>query len=281
MKVNILTPRDSEFPQKLLRLHKPPKRLFIAGKLPDTTSVAIIGSRKCTSYGSEVAETLAQQLSKRGIHIISGLAYGIDCIAHRGSLEQGTTAVLPGTVTDIYPKGHVQLAHRILNSGALVSEHAPGTLIYKHSFIERNRLIAALSDAVIVVEAAEKSGSLTTAEFALELGIPVLAVPGPISSRHSVGTNRLIATGARPLLSYADVLDELGLETASIDQSPRGETQEEQSILDALAQGIHTIEGLENTCQMPSQQLSHALTHLELKGAVSHSASAGWHVRVA
>ena len=221
MKVNILTARKQPFPGLINQLHTPPRKLYVLGNLSTHPKVAIIGSRKASPYGLRIATQFAQQLSLHGVSIVSGLAFGIDSAAHTASLGSGTVAILPGSVHDIYPRSHAALAKRILeNKGCLISEHPPGITIQRHSFIQRNRLIAALSDAIVVVEAAERSGSLSTADFALQLGLPVLSVPGPIDSRTSKGTNRLLASGARPALSVNDVLGEIGLE-ADIERAPK------------------------------------------------------------
>ena len=211
MNVKNLTSRDHRFLQKMQDLHDPPASVRISGTLPDPTSinVAVVGSRKNSAYGREITEIICGQLVAKGIGVISGLAFGIDSIAHKATLASGgyTLAVLPGPLEHIYPRNHQNLAIDIINSGgAVLSEQVSPYSIQKHSFIQRNRLIAALSDAVVVIEAAERSGSLHTADFALQLTRPILAVPGDINRSGSAGTNNLIATGARPLLSTDDVL---------------------------------------------------------------------------
>lgn len=283
MKVNILTPSDTEYPRQLARLHQPPQRLFVLGsKISNSPIVAIVGARKATAYGRETTYGLARDLACLGVTVISGLALGVDSAAHRGALEAGNTiAVLPGSVETVYPATNRQLGQQILDkNGSLVSEYPPYTDIRRHNFIERNRIIAGLAQAVVVVEAAERSGSLSTAQFALELGMPVLALPGPITSPTSVGTNRLIATGARIVLGIDDILEEIGL-TRSIASSiqPRVENETEQRVLDAVGRGIQNNENLCELCQLEPLQLSAILTRLELLGVIRQVPGIGWIVR--
>ncbi|GIV03661.1 MAG: hypothetical protein KatS3mg015_2491 [Fimbriimonadales bacterium] len=206
-------------PARFKRGHDPaPKHLYLRGTYdPELPAVAIVGARSCSAYGCEVARSLARDLASRGVAIISGLARGIDAEAHRGALEGGgvTYAVLGCGVDLIYPVRHGELAHRIVaGGGGILSEYGPGVQPAPWRFPHRNRIIAGLSDAVVVVEAREQSGALITADFALEAGVPLFAVPGEITSPFSVGTNRLLADGdANAVLSAADVLRELSIES--------------------------------------------------------------------
>ena len=191
--------------EKLTRLHDAPKALYFAGINPNellsNPVVAIVGSRKMSPYGRAVTEMLTNDLVRAGVVVISGLALGVDSAAHRAVLASGgiTIAVLAGGLDVIYPNSHAALAESIVQTGGtLLSEYPAGMPALKHTFIGRNRIIAALSDAVLIPEAAINSGSLHTAAFALDMGIPVLAVPGPITSQLSAGTNQLIKTGAVP-----------------------------------------------------------------------------------
>ncbi|MDX1765604.1 MAG: DNA-processing protein DprA [Candidatus Saccharimonadales bacterium] len=271
MIVNALKSSNSEFPDRLRRLHSLPAQIFILGPIPDSRpSVSIVGARKCSPYGRETALRLAEELAGWGLTVVSGLALGIDGYAHQGAIKRGrTVAVLPGPIEQIYPASHRPLAKQILDrGGSLISEHQPGQPIHRHSFIERNRIIAALGDATVIIEAAEKSGSLSTAQFALEMGKPVLAVPGQIDQPNSIGSNRLIALGARPLLGAQDVLEELKLDHLHSSQPVyRAETPEEQAVLESLEMSESMEqEELAATCKLNGQDLNLVLTNLELKG---------------
>src|SRR5688572_6641342 len=219
MNNNKITLSTSDVPEKLRNIPNPPKQLFVIGKnvneLLNKPCVTIVGSRKVSAYGRAVTMGLAGELAKSGIVIISGLALGVDSLAHKAALDVGglTVAVLPSGVDKIYPAAHFGLAKQILQQGgALVSEYPDGTPPLKHQFIERNRIASGLGDALLITEAAEKSGTLHTANFALEQGRPVLAVPGNITSPTSAGTNNLIKAGATPVTGVQDVLLALGLE---------------------------------------------------------------------
>ena len=194
-KINQISPLEHDFTEVLNTIALTPKTLYFRGKIPENMSkerpktVAIVGSRHNTRYGEEVAYHLAYELARRGVIVVSGLAYGIDSIGHRGCLDAGgtTVAILGTSIDNIYPKKHLSLAREIVEkNGAIISEYAPGdNPITKYSFLERNRLISGLSDVVVVVEAAEKSGSLNTATHALAQGKEVFAVPGNITSPYS------------------------------------------------------------------------------------------------
>jgi len=205
-----ITRGDAGFPPRLAEIPDAPATLHVRGALvdADALAVAIVGSRRATPYGLEVAETLAADLAARGVTIVSGLARGIDSAAHRGALRVGgrTLAVLGSGVDVIYPPENRRLAAEIAARGALVSQFAPGTPPLPHNFPTRNQVIAGMSLAVVVVEAAEKSGSLITARLAAELGREVLAVPGRITSPESRGANRLIQDGAHVAMGWEDVV---------------------------------------------------------------------------
>ncbi len=206
---------DTAYPANLREIQAPPARLYVRGALAedDALAVAIVGSRAATPYGVAVAERLAADLAARGVTVVSGLARGIDSAAHRGALRAGgrTIAVLGSGVDVIYPPENRRLAGDIEASGALVSQFEPGTPPLAGYFPARNRVIAGLSLAVLVVEAAEKSGSLITAGLAAEMGREVLAVPGPLTSPQSVGAHRLIQDGAALIQGWEDVVGQLPL----------------------------------------------------------------------
>ena len=205
-----LTSADARYPARLAEVPDAPATLHVRGAVvdADALAVAIVGSRRATPYGLEVAETLAADLAARGVTIVSGLARGIDSAAHRGALRVGgrTLAVLGSGVDLIYPPENRRLADEIAERGALLSQFAPGTPPLPQNFPARNQVIAALSLAVVIVEAAEKSGSLITARLAAELGREVLAVPGRITAPESRGANRLIQDGAHVAMGWEDVV---------------------------------------------------------------------------
>jgi DNA processing protein len=216
MDVTRIERRDPGYPPLLAQLHDPPVGLFVRGSSDSLRkpAVAVVGARSCSAYGAQVARLLGRELAAAGLVVVSGLARGIDGEAHRGALEAGgtTLAVLGCGIDRDYPRAHAGLAARIRESGAVVSEYPAGTEPAPWRFPARNRIIAGLSLATVVVEARERSGALITSDFALELGREVFAVPGEITAALSAGTNDLIRQGASPLLSPHDVLSALGIE---------------------------------------------------------------------
>jgi DNA processing protein len=236
-----------------------------------------VGSRAVSPYGQQVTRQFATQLAERGVTIISGLAFGVDSIAHESALEAGgkTIAVLPGSVDTIYPRQHEQLAERILaQGGAVISEYPPGTSVMKHHFIERNRLIAGLTDAVLIPEAALKSGSIHTANFAIDQGKDVLAVPGPITSPTSVGANNLIKRGAIPITGVDDLLDTLNLEHA--ERVVQGSTPEEQLLINLMKQGLYRGTALFEASKLPIHTFNQTLVMLEIEGKVRALGNDHW-----
>ena len=285
MKINKLTLSDDGYPAALRQTLPIPKQLFVAGAPLDNMMqcprVAVVGSRKLSAYGREVTMQLARQLAAQGVVIISGLALGVDALAHRAALEAGglTVAVLPGPVETVYPASHAQLARQIAaQGGTLVSEYPAGTELYRGNFIARNRIIAGLADAVLITEAAEKSGSLHTARFALEQGRDVLAVPGSVFSPTSVGTNNLIKAGATPVTDVSDVLHALGIERAAAGKlhNVQGDTPEEQLLLDLLAGGTQDGEALLTRSKLDVTRFNQTLTMLEITGKIRALGGGQW-----
>jgi DNA processing protein len=211
--IRVITPLQDSFPPMLAAIYDPPALLFVSGEdlTADAPCVAVVGARKASSYGRWAAETLGEELARRGIIVVSGAAYGVDGHAHLGCLNAGgfTIAVLGCGIDRVYPPEHAGLLRRIASSGCLVSEYPPGDGPQAWRFPHRNRIIAGLSHAVVVVEASHKSGSLITADMALEEGREVMAVPGPIGSELSLGTNRLIQKGAKLVVEVEDICEEL------------------------------------------------------------------------
>jgi DNA processing protein len=208
--------RDPRYPARLRSIHDPPIGLFVRGsgsaELLAAPCVAIVGARACSKYGSDVAAMLAAELARAGVLVVSGLARGIDGAAHRGALREGQTAAVLGCGIDRdYPRAHASLAAEISAAGLILSEYAPGVEPAPWRFPARNRIVAGLADATVVVEACERSGALITADLALEEGREVMAVPGEITSQLAAGTNALLRLGATPVTAAADVLDALGV----------------------------------------------------------------------
>jgi len=286
MTVNTLTLKNKTIPPRLRRIPSPPKELFHRGenleKLLKRPCVAIVGSRGVTPYGQQVTEHFAGRLAEQGIVIISGLALGVDAIAHMAALQAKglTIAVLPSSVEQPYPASNRQLAEKLLGQGgALISEYPedfPGN--FKTNFVARNRLVAGLADVVLITEAAEASGSLHTAKFATKQSKPVLAVPGNITSPASVGTNKLIKSGsATAVTSYKDVLKALGLtphRKPAVEVT--GATEHEQAILELLLGGLSDAEELLKASGMDVSLFNQTLAMLEITGKVRPLSSHHW-----
>lgn len=216
MKIEEIGIESEDYPKQLKEIYNPPLKLYVLGnkQLLKQGGIAIVGTRKATDYGKKLTLQFAQDLSKNGINIISGLALGIDTCAHLGTLKSNnkgkTIAVLGSGIDNIYPKQNVELARQIIKSGGcIISEYPVGTPVSKTNFPQRNRIISGLSKGVLVMEAGENSGSLITADFAVDQGRDVFAVPGNISSQMSIGTNNLIKQGANLVTSYTDVMEEI------------------------------------------------------------------------
>ena len=268
-------PRSSpEFPRGLAAIFDAPAGLFVRGQgelaLLDRPAVAIVGARSCSAYGANVARLLGRELAAAGLVVVSGLARGVDGHAHRGALEAGglTVAVLGCGIDRDYPAAHAELAARIAERGLVVSEYAPGVEPAPWRFPARNRIIAGLAQATVVVEARERSGALITADLALEEGREVFAVPGEITSTLSVGSNRLLRVGAAALTSPADVLELYGIEP---DEGPAAAELSEPAarVLARLEVESAGADALARALEMDAGELAAALTELELAGTVS------------
>jgi DNA processing protein len=281
---HILTLADAQYPKALLEAPDPPALIYAKGDLRvlERPAVAIVGSRNATAAGLANAEQFARALSGAGITIISGLALGIDGAAHRGALQgMGGTIAVTGTGQDVvYPSKHRDLAHEIARSGLILSEFALGTKPLSGHFPRRNRLIAALSRGVLVVEAATQSGSLITARLAGDLGREVLAIPGSIHSPQSRGCHLLIKQGAKLVESAQDVLEELRLSSPDLHAAaPRDMSALEQeltALLDALGYEPTDIDTLAVRTGQPAQDLLAQLTALELEGGVARLPAGRW-----
>ncbi len=272
-----LTLLDDDFPAPLRQTADPPPVLFFRGSLrpSDAVAVAVVGTRRATPYGRAVAEQLARELAAAGITVVSGLAKGVDTVAHKAALEAGgrTIAVLGNGPDQIYPPENAGLARRIVDqhAGAVVSEFPPGIPPDAVNFPRRNRIISGLCAATIVVEAGERSGALITADFALEQGREVLAVPGSILSPSSAGTNSLIKQGAAPVTSAQDVLDVLGVSPDGGSGLARGVPvlpPEEEAVFEALGVEPCHVDDVARSLGRGAGEISAALTLLEIKGLV-------------
>ncbi|MCR4323032.1 MAG: DNA-processing protein DprA [Candidatus Azambacteria bacterium] len=268
---------SAEYPEGLRHIHAPPEMLYIRGELlpEDVNAVAIVGSRKCTHYGKQVAYDLANALARRGITVVSGMALGIDAEAHKGALAGGgrTIAVLGTGVDDasIYPHTHKPLAEQIMQAGAVLSEFEPGTPAYPSNFPQRNRIIAGLSYGTVIVEADERSGSLITARFALEQGREVFAVPGQIYSRTTRGVHRLIQEGAKLITSVEDIIEELPqLTLTAVPQIDTTLTEDELRIIELITQEPTQVDHLIKHLALPSHATLGLLAMLELKDKIQH-----------
>jgi DNA processing protein len=266
---------DEPFPRLLSELHDPPPGLFLRGSgapgLLERRAVAVVGARACSSYGGQVARLLGRELASAGLVVVSGLARGVDGEAHRGALEAGgvTVAVLGCGVDRDYPAGHAQLARRICERGLVVSEYAPGVEPAPWRFPARNRIIAGLAEATVIVEARERSGALITADFALEAGREVFAVPGEITSALSAGTNGLLRLGAIPLTGPGDVLEQLGVEAPQPQAMTFGTVATE--ILASLAEQPAGADEVGRKTGLDAAAVATALAELELAGAVAEA----------
>ncbi len=273
--IQVITWEDDAYPRRLREIDQPPPVLYLRGGLEekDDFAVAIVGTRRVTSYGKQVAEEIAAFLAQNGITVVSGLARGVDAVAHDMALRAGgrTIAVLGNGVDRVYPPEHVNLAKRILEQGAVMSDYAPGTPPDAANFPPRNRIISGLSMASVVVEAGEESGALITAAFAAEQGREVLAVPGNITAPQSKGTNRLIRDGAQPLLKPEDILEALQIDHVPQKQAARTllpMDATEARLLGLLANEALHVDEICAQSGLPVDQVSATLTMMELKGMV-------------
>lgn len=264
-------------PTSLLRIPQPPKKLYICGELPDkdTVYLAVVGSRKCTTYGKDSVRKLILGLKGYNIAIVSGLAMGIDALSHEAALEAGLTCVaFPGSgisESAFFPPTSIDLAHRIVKAGGcIVSEFPPEMKSTNYMFPMRNRLVAGLSKAALIIEAEEKSGTLITARMALDYNKDVLAVPGNINSPNSVGTNKLIKNGATPITCSDDILEALGFK---IDNETKqatlfdNATKEEKQVLELLREPIERDE-LIRLMKMETGPANAMLSVMEIKGLI-------------
>ena len=283
MKINKVTFVSNDYPESLRVIPSPPKNIYVKGDLPSLSgapSLAVVGSRKVTAYGKSVTDRLVRECAARGVTIISGLALGVDSIAHKATLEVGgrTIAVLPCGLDRVYPAQHHQLSEQILRQGgALLSEYEEGMPPLLQNFVARNRIVSGLAEAVLITEAAERSGTLHTAQFALDQGRTVLAVPGNITSPYSRGTNNLIKAGAIPVTSSEDILSILDVKAGPVGyMEVLGGTEEETNILRLLATGISDGAELLAQSKLAPHVFNQSLTMLEINGRIRPLGAGHW-----
>lgn len=284
MIINMLKLSSPDFPQDLRDIPSPPSQIYHAGaslaELMKRPLVAIVGSRSITPYGKQVTSDLAGRLAEQGVVIVSGLALGVDALAHQAALSAGglAIAVLPSSLDNIAPRTNQRLADQIIGQGgALVSEYAPGSVPLKQNFVARNRLVSGLAQALLVTQATAKSGTKHTVRFALDQGKEVMAVPGNVNDSHSAGTNNYIKSGAHLVTSYIDVIHILGLhyhKTAS--RNVRGSNRYEQSVLNLLLRGVNDANELLEQSGLNTSEFNQVLTMLELGGKIRALGTNHW-----
>jgi DNA processing protein len=265
---------EAAFPPRLKAIHDPPPGIFLRGAAPveifARPAVSVVGARACSDYGAHVARSLSRDLAAAGVVVVSGLARGIDGWAHRGCLEAGgeTVAVLGCGIDRDYPRAHASLAGEISERGLLVAEYPPGVAPAPWRFPARNRIVAGLALATVVVEARERSGALITADLALEEGREVLAVPGEITSALSQGANALLRLGATPVTCAADVLEAIGIEPPT--SAPQGPAAGSAAaiVLAAIEAGASTVDQIARAARLTPGEAAGALVELELDGRV-------------
>lgn len=285
MKSKMVTLTGDKLPSSLRAIPSAPKKLYISGDITQVEKLpllAVVGSRKVSQYGRQVTSALVREVAGKGVGIVSGLALGVDGLAHAAALEMNgyTVAVMPCGLDEIYPKTHYHLGKQILQQGgALISEYPEGTPPLRQHFIERNRLVSGLADAVLITEAAEKSGTLHTANFALDQGKTVLVVPGNITSELSRGTNNLIKAGALPVTGADDILLALGIDTSKRQVELFGDTTGETIVLKLLQSGVTDIHELQKQSELPTSIFNQTLTMLEINGKIKSQGGGQWSLR--
>lgn len=275
-----ITYKSPEYPQLLKRTTLPPIGFYVLGTLPEDSlnKVAFVGSRRCTQYGSQCCYKISKELAAKGVVIVSGMAVGIDSMAHKGAIDAGgkTIAVI-GTGIDVcYPASNRELREEIIKNGCIISEFPLGTQPYGYNFPQRNRIISGLCEAVAVIEATYKSGSLITANYANEYSRNIFAMPGNITSNLSQGTNKLIKDGALVLTSSEDILDSLHIVAAKEEVSVEKNIQKnifslesnEKLVYDGIGSDPITLDELVVKTGLDIRTLEYCLTLLEIKGAV-------------
>ncbi len=277
-----ITINDDEYPSLLKEISSVPQRLWLMGAELNNTEkrLTVVGTRNPTQYGRRVVNNLIKEVAEAGVTIVSGLAIGIDGMAHQAALDAKgkTIAIMPGGLDKVYPASHRGLAERILESGGtLISEYPEGSESFKQNFVARNRIQSGISEAVLIVESTEKSGTLITAQFALDQDRSVMAIPGNIDSSTSAGPNNLIKDGAIPVTCAQDILDVLGVNRKAANvKAYKPANDAEQSILTAIKDGIHSSEDIQNRAELEVVEYTTNLTMLEIRGVIKQTNPGFW-----
>lgn len=280
MQTTTLHCANPQYPALLREIKNPPTFLYASGPLPDIPLVAIVGSRRPTDYGRQVTYRLASELAAAGVGVVSGLAIGIDAVAHQAAIEAGgvTVAVLGSGLNQIYPASNRGLARKLLDSGGvIVSEQDYDMPPLRHHFPARNRIIAGLSLGVVVTEATAESGSLITATYALNENRLVMAVPGNITSLSSAGANKLLRAGATPITDTSQILDALDIEAKLLAHPPPPPgSAEEAAILELIGKGATTSRELIEQSQLSAARFAHIISLMEITGKVRNLGAGTW-----
>lgn len=285
MEINKIQPSKNKFTETLVNIPDAPKTLYFKGQLPKKRikTVAIVGTRKPTVYGKEVTTRLAGELARNGIIVVSGMALGIDGVAHRAALDASgiTLAVLANGVDTFYPRSNTNLGQKIIEKGgAVISEYKPGTPALPHQFLARNRIVSGLADVVVVVEAAIRSGTLSTANHALNQGKDVFAVPGNITSPLSAGCNKLIKMGAQPLTDINELIDFLLPKNRQTNFSEiLVSSPEEAKILEIIKSGIRDGDEIFKTSGLSISSYNQAMTMLEIGDHIQPLGANRWSLK--
>lgn len=283
MQVSKISYTNSQYPRLLREIYHPPKTLYVMGKLTEAPAVAIVGTRKPTPYGKDATRQIAGDLARAGITIISGLAYGLDSVAHQAAVDvRGiTVAVLGSAINNITPAANRQLARAILDGGgAIISEYPPDTPTQKGFFVARNRIIAGLADATLVTEASTDSGSLITAKHALAESRQLMAVPGSIYAPLSAGPNNILRSGGVPVVDASDVLTALG-QTATDTGTlpPSANSLAEAKLLKLMARGQNSSQALIESSGLSAAEFANLISLMEITGKVQALGAGMWTIR--
>lgn len=283
-KINKLSIVNNGYVSALKNVPSPPLNIYYKGILPENRqpTIAVIGPRKPTEYARTVTHQFATALAKSGVIIVSGLAFGVDAIAHQATLEAGgtTIAVLAGGLDKIYPSSHKELAQKIISQGgALISEKEAGYEARPYDFLSRNRLVSGLADAVLIPEAAIRSGTLSTVRHAIEQGKTVFVIPGPITSAMSAGSNIYLQSGAHVALRPEDILEIIAPDKIIQTKLPLGDTPQEAAILKHIHGGTSDGEALLEKCGISISEFLQTMTILEIKGSIRALGGNKWAIK--
>lgn len=271
----ILELEDEEYPENLRKIQSPPKKLYCLGniELLKSPCAAVVGSRKFSDYGKWVAQNIGKKLSQNGVTVVSGMARGIDTFAHRGALmaDGNTIAVLGCGIDKCFPAENYKIKDEIANKGLVISEYPPGTEAARWTFPKRNRIIAALSEIVVVAEAGLNSGAMITAELAAEQGKSIYAVPGNINNAYNIGNNKLIAEGAGVIVTLDDVVEAMGILPLTFNEYSNLGDEEQKVLAVIIERGEVSAETISQVLNKKISWVNGIITVLEMKGMVKTS----------